>query len=94
MTLAEFRASRVSLTLAQCEAAGFTFADDLDLDESYIGAYIYSGGCFILQKRHCLHLLVESDEYESRDLALLEFVLWQWSVDTKEAETARRMIWG
>ena len=93
MTLNEFRATRVSLPLAQA-IADHPHIADLDLDESYTSAFFYADGAFILQKRGGLHLLVEGDEYESRDLALLEFVLWQWMTESTDAVSLREMIWG
>lgn len=92
MTLAEFRQSRhivpIETALQECPHIA-----DLDIDSNFTYAALYSGDCFILQSRRGWYLLCEGDEYESRDLAALEFLLWLWLVPGGQAETMRRMIW-
>jgi hypothetical protein len=67
---------------------------DIEPDESFTHAMMYGDGCFILHSRRGFYLMLETDEYESRDLALLEFVLWQWASDEAETKSLRAMIWG
>jgi hypothetical protein len=70
------------------------YMGDLDLDESFTHAMVYGDGCLILHSRRGFYLMLETDEYESRDLALLEFVLWQWASEEEGTESLRAMIWG
>ena len=91
MTLAEFRATRRRLTLPEAQQE-FDFLAALDLAPYFVGALIYDDGAYILRKKHAFYLEIEGCEYESDDLPLLEFVLWQWF--TPEQDAIRNMIWG
>ena len=80
MTLSEFRQSRRVLTIAQAQAE-FAHLADLDLSE-YSNALIYANGTWILQSAKAYWLLIESDEWESPDLAVLEFILYEWQSES------------
>ena len=94
MTLADFRKSRRVVTLAEAESE-MSFLTDIDLAADYTHVCIYDRDAYILQSRRNFYLVLEGDEYESRDLALLEFVLWQWAAEeTHELVALRALIWG
>jgi hypothetical protein len=93
MTLAEYRATRRYMPIEEAIIVN-PYLGDLDLDKSFTHAMVYGDGCFILHSRRGFYLMLETDEYESRDLALLEFVLWQWMLDGDEMDSLRAMIWG
>jgi hypothetical protein len=94
MTLAEFRKTRQNLPIHTAIEL-LPFLAEMDLSEEYTHAIVYNEGFYILQSRRGFYLEIESDEYETRDLALLEFLLWQWSEDDNLELTAiRNTIWG
>lgn len=92
MTLQEFRASRRLLPIAQAKAA-LPHLSDLDFGPDHDAAFVYSADCFILRGPSGLSLFIETDEYHSTDLPLLEFVLWCWLSDSPEAQAANAAIW-
>jgi len=92
MSLAEFRATRRVIPIADA-IAELRFLSDLELGPEYTHAAIYDGGFYILQSRAGWYLEIEGDEYLTRDLRLLEFVLWQWADDTPTARETRNIIW-
>lgn len=96
MTLAEFRAARRYLTREEAESEA-PHIMEMEYDAGWTHVILYSRGEYIMHGRKGFYLHCETDEYESRDLALLEFVLWQWSedlTDNPEAESLRAQIWG
>jgi hypothetical protein len=93
MSLADFRATRRVIPIADA-IAELPFLSDLDFGQEYTYAAIYDGGFYILQSRAGWYLEIEGDEYFTRDVALLEFVLWQWSEDGDHMIDLRAMIWG
>jgi hypothetical protein len=93
MSLADFRATRRTVPIADA-IAELPFLSDMEFEPEYTHAALYDGGFYILQSRAGWYLEIESDEYFTRDLALLEFVLWQWSEAGGHMIDLRAMIWG
>lgn len=93
MTLVEFRATRRLVTMAQA-LDQLPFLADLEFGPEWTHVVMYMSGHWILSGPKGYDLTIEGDEYESRDLPLLEFVLWQWAIESPEIETMRQMIWG
>ena len=94
MTLAEFRATRRRMPVSAA-IAELPYLEHAAENPEYTHAVIYAEGAYILQSRRGFYLEIEGDEYESRDLALLEFVLWQWGAsETPDLVALRAMIWG
>ena len=94
MTLAEFRATRRTMPIAAAIAES-PYLEHVAENPEYTHAALYADGAYILQSRRGFYLEIEGDEYKSRDLALLEFVLWQWvASETPDLVALRTMIWG
>jgi hypothetical protein len=93
MSLAEFRATRRIVPIADA-IAELPFLADMDIGPEYTQVAIYQGGFHILQSRAGWYLEIEGDEYFTRDLRLLEFVLWQWVEAGDHMIDLRAMIWG
>jgi len=93
MTLTDFRATRRIVPIADA-IAELPFLADMDIVPNYTHAAIYQGGFYILQSRAGWYLEIECDEYVTRDLRLLEFVLWQWTEENDCLADLRKLIWG
>jgi hypothetical protein len=93
MALSDFRATRRIVPIADA-IAELPFLADMDIGPEYTHAALYADGFYILQSRAGWYLEIECDEYFTRDLRLLEFVLWQWSEAGDHMIDLRAMIWG
>jgi hypothetical protein len=93
MDLESFRATRKLVTRQEAESL-CPYIGDADYGAEYTHVALYDGGFYILKSRSGYYLGIEGDEYLTRDLALLEFVLWLWIEDRVESNKIRGMIWG
>lgn len=90
MNLQDFRATRQHMTIGKALML-IPSIQDLDLGPEFTHVSIYEGDYFILHSRRGGYLMLETDEYETRDLPVLEFLLWMWAFD--EGQPARELIW-
>jgi hypothetical protein len=93
MSLADFRATRRIVPIAAA-IAEHSYIGDVEYPADYTHAALYDGGFYILQSRGGWYLDIEGDEYLTRDLALLEFVLWHWAEAGDHMIDSRNLIWG
>lgn len=91
MDLKTFRATRQVMPLAEALVHEPAISD-MDLNPEFTQVAFYEGNHFILLGRRGGYLILETDEYETRDTALLEFLLWMWAYS--EAQDLRQLIWG